>query len=148
MLSLQRAAVSSGINSFRLGQQQQKNPKEQQHCKKAFSFLILDNIWVSRGFFLPHMEDRALTAAKIRSATAALLYATAQCSSIYEKRSFKSKRASLRAEFVLNTLSLFQLKCQSGLTAYQYHTSHRKVVFLELENSPNSKKHAPDLEAC
>lgn len=96
---------------------------------------------------MPHMEDRALTAAKICSATAALLYVTAQCSSIYEKQSFKSKRASLRAEFVLNTRSLFWLKRQSGMTAYQHHASHCKVVFLELEN-PNSKKHASDLEAC
>lgn len=85
----------------------QFNSKKQQHCKKAFSFLILDNIWASRGFFLPHMEARALTAAEIHSATSALLYVTAQYGSIFEKQSFNYKRASLRAEFVSNSLSLF-----------------------------------------
>lgn len=46
---------------------------KQQYCKKAFSFLILDLVSVSRGFLLPHVEDWALIAAKIGSATSALL---------------------------------------------------------------------------
>lgn len=70
---------------------------KQQHSKTKKFFLISgNNIRVSRVvvflFFLPHVEDWALIAARICSLTSALLNATAQYSSIYEKESFKSKR--------------------------------------------------------
>lgn len=87
------------VSHFHLESIQFVSAIQQQHCKKNI-FLILNSIRVSRGFFLPHVEDWALIADRICSLTSALLNVTTQYSSIYEKESFKSKWASLRA-FVL-----------------------------------------------